>query len=270
MSSLELIGTIISVSLPIITSIPLTLLVDNHRAKEPRLRIIAMIRSGSKAIDEFYVDLRKHAKYSLLPTAALLTLGFSLVVYTDFATYLPSLSVILSLVIIIGQMRFAINPKYYALHFDNKPLLSILYGSRQYYWGILTALYSYVFAVAFYSSFFKGSVWGIAAFQLSGINYLTRFYDSAYIAIGVILLMLIAHLLILVFLPRDRGKSLFLPLPFDLKKFKVDREKRTVIVDTNDINKVLRNVKRLEDLEDYIFRISNVKSSFQYSQSVAS
>ena len=86
MDTLGLIGTILSVSLPITSSVPLALFVDSRRGKGPRLRVITMIRSGCQVLDDFYIHLERHSKHAVLPTAVLIALWILLALYTDCAS----------------------------------------------------------------------------------------------------------------------------------------------------------------------------------------
>lgn len=258
---------------------------ENLRNRTPREKVITLIRSVSQNFDDFYAELEASFRLASFPLVFLFAF-YSVTIYCHFFSYyLIELSFIISFLVYNFQLRPALDPRAYFNTIEKKNAIDkhpvnnlwkrkwsrsitrcrqlrmpFLYGSRRYYWPILSSIYASLFMVTFYILYYYKQFWLIESQHLvvpKGENIL---YLVLLISFVITLLFWLLTLLTGILKPIDKGRSLFLPYLFEVKKVEM-LDTRTVEVDVGDIKKVKKSQKKLEDVEDYIFRIRDIHNS---------
>ncbi len=248
---------ILSVLVPTLGGVISTIILNWRSQNDPRRKIIEGLRYLSKDIDQFYLSFSARGINAWIFTILLVIGSFLSLLFKSALYFSPSILLIFSLIVILIQFQpKKFKGQEFVEDFEYKDLLNFWYFTRKFRVPILLTIYLNLYVetllafyilrspLIFYGIAFEPRSWNVQTVLISGL-------------VPVLFLCSI-HLIIYNLKNTKKSINLYYQNLPEIKRSVIRRPDGTLRTIRN-VKKMNRSVDELADIEDLVFRLSNLQ-----------
>ena len=240
--------------LSMITAFATNLIVEGRRSKAARYKLIEMIRSVNKEIDDFYVSLQMYEKSAFFPVILAFFLSYFIIITRVFAVYVVFLNFVLTTVT-FHLLLNSKDPHSFIPPVNHEWHTSFYYGIRKYYFPLLILIFANLFLAAFFSVFESGLFLGPT---LSIVRIPPSQLLNVSLTVGILTTVLGGATWVLLegVTPIRVGHHLYWKGFVSVGKIEHETVKKKWKVTVRELKGIVKEVSKLEDIEDLVFRLT--------------
>lgn len=243
--SYGLAGYAVEILAPFFTGLILYVVSEAQRSRQPRAKIITMMRICNKQIDDFFVNLNGFAVMAFIPVVFLIFVTIVMTILGLLSLYTPIMAFAGAAAITAFQLLIVKDPKNFSKAKFNYRKLSFYYGTRKFYWVILVAAYASLYVTQFLSIYIDHAYLS-GGFVPSHLGSGEVLADAFVLPIAAVVALYVVNFTFEAIYRPKMTRSIYRPDPISTEKSG----------DTAEHKKMVKDFRTIDGLEDLIFSVT--------------